>query len=257
MANQRFLKIRITEERIMRVHVLILAALTLFGFNAMAQNNNANNNTTNNNAVPSVTAQAPAQTPSGPALQDERFGIRPMVGYLSYQDITGATQNRGAAGLGFDINFAPSFGAVSARNMYLGISTGLLYSRTGLPGSDFWGSNGNNGANVLGANSDYIMNVPADLKIGYNFSSAIRISAHGGGNVIYRSNVTAMNLGTSGNLSSSSTNNGSAWDLFPNAGADLEVGLGRHVNLLVRPDWTFASSNTFFLGTVGLDFAVD
>ena len=51
-----------------------------------------------------------------------------------------------------------------------------------------------------------------------------------------------------------STTRNSHWSGVPNLGADLEFGAGKSVGILFRPDWTFASDDTFFTGTVGVDF---
>lgn len=192
---------------------------------------------------PTVSTQTPQERNHD--LGDERIGLKPEIGYLAYQDPIVGSATRGTAGIGADFNFAPAW---KSHDTHMAIQTGIFDSIIGQPGGDFYGANSNYN---IGSSSDYLLTIPADLKIGYNVANAVRISAHGGGNVIYRSNNTTVDLGTGAN------NGASDWNLFPNAGLDAEVGLSRHVNLLIRPDWTFTAASAFFIGTLGVDFAID
>ena len=103
--------------------------------------------------------------------------------------------------------------------------------------------------NSTGSN---ILLFPVNAKIGYNITDNFRTSIHGGGNVLYRSAANVMNLGASSVNSGSNSN----WSMFPNAGVDLEFGMGTNVALLIRPDMTFTPGHDFFTGTVGLGVAL-
>lgn len=85
-----------------------------------------------------------------------------------------------------------------------------------------------------------------DLKVGYHLTDRVRVSVHGGGNVTYRSVASSANFGES------STGSDSNWTLFPNAGADLEIGLTRQISLAARPDITFTTGQEVYMGTLGV-----
>ncbi len=187
-----------------------------------------------------------SQSTMGPNLGDERVGIRPQLGYMAYQDPIVGSTTKGMTGIGLEFNVSKSL-SPDVYPLHMAISTGILYSHLGSAGSNFFGNDSSSG---VGASSDYMLAIPVNAKIGYNIADSVRISAHGGGNVIYRSAADLVDLGTP-------FNTGSAWDLFPNAGADLDIGLGKNVSFLVRPDWTFTDSSPIFMGTVGVDFALN
>jgi hypothetical protein len=175
----------------------------------------------------------------GSGLKGKAVAIAPHLGIVEYNDITGGSTTRGVAGLSIDWNAVDLLGW---NNWSLGPATGIFFSHLGDPGSNFFGT----GSGVeIGQSSANLMIIPANLKMGYNFSDRLRVGLHGGGNVVYRTNELAMQLGTNGV--------GSEWDVFPNAGADVEFGLGKSVALSLRPDWTFAGED-IFTGTVNLGF---
>lgn len=196
-------------------------------------------------AVNFAQAQSPTFTTSAvkdedeKTMRDETIGIIPQVGAISYTDKNGSKDGRHLAGLGIDFNFA-SFYKNVMRDYYLGISTGAFYSHVGAAGSDFFGSNddqGDGGANIL--------MIPMDAKIGYNFTESFRGSVHGGGNLIYRSRANSAKLG------SGSDGTGELWSVYPNVGADFEFQVGRSVSLIARPDLTIAPDQNLFMATVG------
>jgi hypothetical protein len=131
--------------------------------------------------------------------------------------------------------------------MYVGISTGGLFSHLGSATSDFWGSNPSSVVNSPGAN---MLLIPANLKIGVNMGDAVRLSARGGGNVIYRSEGVAMNIG------SSTATTGNIWRIYPNVGGDLDIGLTRGLTLGFRPDYTFTPGGNIFVGTMALGISI-
>lgn len=176
-------------------------------------------------------------------LKDEVVGIIPQVGVVGFLDSTSTRQSRGVAGLGFDYNVAPLLGDRGGKDYFLGLSTGAFYSHMGATDANFFGAT-NNQAGGAGAN---LLVIPADLKVGYNFTPSFRGSLHGGGNITYRSAANAANTGDT-------RSSDSLWRLYPNAGADLELQVGKHVSLIARPDVTFTSGPTVLMGTLGATF---
>jgi hypothetical protein len=144
-----------------------------------------------------------------------------------------------------DWNFA---GAVTDNPAaFVGISTGGLFSHLGSATSDFWGTSPSSVVNSPGAN---MLLIPADLKVGYNFGDAVRVSARGGGNVLYRSEGVAMNVGPSTATTSS------IWRIYPNVGGDVDFALARGFTLGLRPDYTFTPGNNIFVGTLALGISL-
>jgi hypothetical protein len=177
-------------------------------------------------------------------LRNEVVGIKPEVGTIVFNDpSTGVVDSRAAVGLDASWNVAGSFLPSSQRNFFIGPNTGVLFSHLGYGTSNFFGTNNQIQAGDPGAN---IVLIPADLKVGYTFGDNFRLSAHGGGNVLYRSVASSLYLGDSSSVP------GSVWRLFPNAGADLEFGMGSQIAVLIRPDVTFTPGNALFAGTIGL-----
>jgi hypothetical protein len=175
-------------------------------------------------------------------LMNEALGIKPEVGVLNFNDSTGNTTDRGAIGLAIDLNFSKLLTGV-ANNLYLGVSTGGLYSHIGGVGSNFFGTSASN--STLSTSGANVFLFPADAKLGVNITDNLRVSGHGGANVLYSSIPGAIAINSSNN-----------WNLLPNAGGDLDIGLGKSVALTLRPDWTFASNTTFFTGTLEFGFAL-
>jgi hypothetical protein len=181
------------------------------------------------------------ENPHHGTLMDEAVAIKPQVGVFDFNDSTGNQTLRGAVGLALELNFSRIVSGVS-NNLYFGISTGGLYSHLGDVGSNFIGTSPGQTAGVGGAN---VILFPVDAKLGYNFSDNFRLSAHGGGNVLYNSIPGSMDI------SSNKT-----WNLYPNVGADLDILLTRNVELTFRPDETFTGGLDFFTGTIALGFAL-
>lgn len=200
---------------------------------------------TNDDSSMSTSSTGASDLGSG-YLRNEVVGIKPEVGVLAFKDQFGSNTSRGAVGLDIDYNVTKSF-ISGPTNFYIGPQTGLIYSHQGSLSSNFLGTNPDATVTDPGAN---VFIIPANLKVGYNFSDALRIAAHGGGNVVYRSIASSLNLGES------SAQSGSAWKLFPNVGADVELGLAKNVALLLRPDWTISPQDTFFTGMLGLGVAI-
>lgn len=177
-------------------------------------------------------------------LRDETFGVRPQLGIINFDDATGSNATRAAEGLTLDWNLTNTFGVNPS--WYVGPSTGLIFSHLGAPSSNFFGTDPDAGQGGGGAN---MFLIPVNLKVGYNVGDKSRISVHGGGNGIYRSERNSMNLGDA-----SSIGTDSIWKIYPNVGADFETSLSNSVALGVRPDLMFApgSGADVFTGTVTL-----
>lgn len=194
-----------------------------------------------------------AALPAGAGAQDsselaaETVGILPQLGVLIYEDIQGSTTSRAVGGIGLDYNVGA--GLTGNPRWYIGPSTGALYSHLGSATSNFFGTDPTATLNDPGAN---LLIIPVNLKIGYNFPQYnFRVALHGGANVLFRSSNTAIDLG--------SDNSGSGiakWNIFPNAGGDIEIGLGKGVALSLRPDITVTPGVDFFTGTVALNLAL-
>ncbi len=174
-------------------------------------------------------------------LRSEGVSIKPQLGVIGYRDNTLTDTARAAGGFGLDWNASKLF--AMDPSIYVGPSTGFIYSHLGSATSNLFGKGADFVENQAGAN---MLIIPANLKVGYNINDYYRVSAHGGGNVVYRSIASSMQLGSDFNQS------GSLWKLYPNAGIDFEAALGPNVSLALRPDVTFTTTDNFFTGMVAL-----
>lgn len=191
---------------------------------------------------PGMASTAEASEITRGYLKDERIAIKPQLGVLAYSDAIGERTARAAYGFTVDANIAKLIDN-SWNKTYLGVTTGFLFSHMGAPGSNLFGTNPSNNQGTAGAN---MFVIPANIKAAYNVYDNFRVGVHGGGNVVYRSVASVANFGDSSSLP------GSVWRLFPNAGADFELGLGEQAALMLRPDWTFTPGSSFFMGTLAL-----
>ena len=182
--------------------------------------------------------------PNSGTLKGEVVGIKPQVGVATFnqKSISGGDA-RAAYGLTLDFNVINMMSnpSDSMQSWYIGPSTGFLYSNIGGPGANFFASSSNAGP------SSNVFQIPADLKVGYNFGQSARLSLHGGGNIIRRSDVSLVAIGTPNPAAS-----GSDTTIFPNVGADVEFGLGKNFGLLIRPDLTLTKGPNVYTGTIGL-----
>lgn len=175
-------------------------------------------------------------------IRDEVAGATPQFGLIAFEDPLGNTTSRLAAGFTADLNAVPLVDN-TWKEYFAGFTTGLIYSHLGSASSNFFGADADFGFTPAGAN---LVVIPTDLKVGYHTDNNARYSLHAGGNVVYRS------VGSSIDLGSSSTTSDSVWRIFPNVGAAFEYGFGGNVVLAIRPDFTFTPGNTLFTGTMGL-----
>lgn len=223
------------------------------GLSTENQTSNQAGMTEENTGVSVAPAPAPEQKKT---LVDEKIGLKPQVGVLNYRDASDAKSNRALYGATVDFNAGDIVN--NALNMhksglFLGPQTGFLFSHIGAVGGTFFGDSGAQGGTQNVTNSDPGANmfmIPANLKLGWT-AYGFRLSAHGGGNVIYRSSAGSVLVGknTPDNLNSK-------WGILPDAGAELEYGVLNGGAILVRSDWTFGGSNTMFAGTVGFSFPI-
>ncbi len=179
-----------------------------------------------------------------PSLRDEILGVSPQFGMIGYADLGDTYRSRAVAGLALDFNAAPII-SENLKDYYLGVTSGFVYSHIGQGSSNIFGANADPGdASASGSN---LALIPVNAKVGYNLSDSLRVSAHGGGNLTYRSVAGSADFG-----SASSSGDNEVWRIFPNAGADVEWTVTKGVTLVARPDVTFTTGNEIYMGTVGL-----
>ena len=178
----------------------------------------------------------------GETLRDQRWGLTSQLGGLAYTDNTGSAAGRFTLGIGFDWNVQPLLRSEAPREQYVGISSGFLYSHPGAADSDFLGT-----GTASGSNSNLFM-IPIDLKLGYAMTDSFRFSVRGGGNLIYRSNAAATDLGPGSNSSSE------LWKIYPNVGVDADFQLTKNLNLTIRPDVTMTPGNDLYVATIGATY---
>lgn len=190
-----------------------------------------------------LSSVAEAQEVNRGYLANEVVGLKPQVGAAVFTDQNGNLTSRAIEGFTVDANMATMINK-DWNLLYLGPSTGVLYSHLGDPTSNIFG---NNPDSPIGAGGANLLIIPANLKVGSNLTDYFRLSGHLGGNLIYRSVASSLYMGAS------SDNAGPTWSIFPNLGADAEVSLGKRTALMFRPDWTITPGNTLFTGTVALN----
>ena len=156
-----------------------------------------------------------------------------------FKDLQRNDNSRFAAGMTLDWNIASTVMPESMSNWYIGPSTGIIYSHLGNADSNFFGTDSTVSTGNEGANFFY---VPANLKVGYNFTDNFRLAAHGGANITYRSQPSSIVIGD--DQSSKTT-------AFPNVGADMEWGLGG-VAIGLRPDVTLGTQEPIYTGALTL-----
>ncbi len=180
-------------------------------------------------------------------LANETVGIKPQLGLMVFTDQNGNSTSRAMGGFTVDGNIATMIDK-NWNNIFIGPSSGFLFSHLGQTGSNFVGTSAD--ITGMGDPGSNIFLIPANLKLGYNITDNLRVAGHGGGNVTYRSVANSLNLGASSSLP------GSVWRIFPNVGGDLELGLGKHAALMLRPDWTLTPGDSIFTGTIAFNFPI-
>ena len=188
-----------------------------------------------------------ADKPSGimaQSLRDEVLGISPQVGAVGYSDLNGNYTSRMAYGVNLNFNVVP-LAFENAKDVYLGVSSGVYYAHMGANTSNFVGADANPGDfSSTGAN---LLVIPVDLKAGYNLQDNLRLAAHGGGNLTYRSVGNSADFGPN-----TSGTDGEVWRIYPNAGAEVEWTVAKDLTLTARPDFTFTPGQVLYMTTVGI-----
>ncbi len=225
-----------------KLSVLVIATAIATGVSTLAMGDESGQDTAGNSST--QTADVGTRT-----LKTQSLGISPQVGILGYTNGSGNYVTRGATGLSVDGNlgkyFLSSTGAL--KDFYVGVASGAVYSHLGSSSTNFFGSNSDD-SNNIGAD---ILVVPTNLKVGYYLNDNVRVSAHGGGNLIYTSASQGVNFGQG------SWDSGAKWNYFPNAGGDLEIALTPAISITARPDVTFfTTGETLFTGTLGIGFSL-
>jgi hypothetical protein len=177
-------------------------------------------------------------------LSNEKLGIIPQIGFMSYSDFQGNSTSRAAYGATIDFNF-PMFasgGAVST-----GFETGIFASHLGAATSNLFGSNANQSVTSNNSPGANLLLFPVDFKLGYVFNDMMSLGAHGGLNFTYRTIGNATFFGSNSNTT------GPVWRPYPNVGADLQVQLVKNMAFIIRPDVTITPGNDLFTGTIGLN----
>ena len=174
------------------------------------------------------------------SLRDETLGVKPQLGMLVFKSgLDGNVESRAMAGVTVELNVSRLLGdAIGWRSWYLGPVVGAYYSHIGAPNSNIFGT-----ADQGGGGSNLVI-LPMNLKLGYQVNDGFRVSVHGGGNWVYRSDASSLYLGEE------TKGPGDRWRIYPNAGADFEFG--RKVTFMIRPDFTLTPGDEIFSGTVAI-----
>lgn len=184
-------------------------------------------------------------------LRDEVAAITFQGGVVNVNDADGNSNARAVGGLSAQGNFLGDVNTPPGRP-YLGPSISVLYSHLGAPGSNFFGLN-----SPAGDGGTHMVLLPLNLKAGYTFNRAVRLTAHGGATISYMNNASTVTTTTATPLTTTTTTStfrNENWDVAPNFGLDVEFGLGDDVLLLIRPDWVLRGEGNIFTGTLGLGF---
>jgi hypothetical protein len=172
---------------------------------------------------------------------NEMLGVKPALGVINYNAADGSYTTRATYGLAGELNLAAPIG-IDFTRYFVGVQTGAAYSHLGPSDSNFFGagSEGNGG----GAN---LLLIPANIKVAYSPLAALRVGAHGGANVIYRSIANSIAIDET-DLN---------WRLTPNAGLDFDVAFSKGVSLSIRPDVTFAPVKNVYTASAALGIALN
>lgn len=181
-------------------------------------------------------------------LKDEKLSVIPLIGTIAFVDPTDTGTGKAAYGLAIEANAMSWQNDEVLKDWYVGASSGFIFSHLGSNSSNFFGADPDRQDGAGGAN---MVLIPVDLKVGYHVMENVRVSAFGGGNVMYRSIKSSFDSG--GDFAS---DNSSDWTMYPNLGASVEVGLANNVALTVRPDLTFTPGVVAFDGMFGIGLSL-
>ncbi len=175
-------------------------------------------------------------------LKDQKWGFTPQLGALVYEDRSGAATSRATVGASFDLNLTGQILGDDPMGNYIGLSLSGLFSHPGPNDANFFGNSASAGG---GSN---LIQIPLDVKIGGYLDDDVRFTVRGGGNLIYRSDASSLNLGAG------SDSNGSLWKVYPNVGLEGEFKVSPHVSIMARPDLTITPGKNLFVAMVGATF---
>ncbi len=192
--------------------------------------------------TPTTTAESSEVTKG---VYDRFFRLSPRVGVLGYQDGAASYTSRIVEGVTADFDLAGLVTMPSSWN--LGVESGILYSHTGSPGANFFGSDAPNNT-VAGSNSFL---VPMYLSTGYRPSDNLLVAVNLGASMLYRSVAGAMTIGRTGDGTLSSQT-----DFFPSVGLNTGWALGKSVALSLRGDYIPTPADDMFTATLGATFGV-
>jgi hypothetical protein len=186
-----------------------------------------------------------SEAPSGmeaKTMYTQRVSLGPELGVINYTDNTGQKSARGSLGLNAEWNVANFAKLDIPRELYVGLQSGVQVAKVGPGDANFFGG----GSNTATALDNATMAIaPVNAKVGYNISEKARVSAHGGANIIYRSSAGAVRLANDDPASTET-----AWNVYPNVGADFEFKVGDNLGIMARPDVTLAPDESVFVGTL-------
>lgn len=192
------------------------------------------------------TSRAETGEPERIPLVAQELAIRAVGGGISFTDLQGNVTSRAAAGLALDVDLA-WWAPPGSRSYSIELATGGIFSHLGSTSSNFLGQEP---AALITNPGSNLMLIPADLKIGWNVRDHVRISAHAGANIVYCSASSSIDLGPS------SATSGASWAIFPDLGADLELGAGGRFSILLRPDLTMTAGTSVFSWLLGFGFGL-
>jgi hypothetical protein len=175
-------------------------------------------------------------------LKSQVWGVTPQIGALVYEDRAGTVTSRATVGAAIDLNLTEQILGDDPMGNYIGVSLSGLYSHPGPNDANFFGS----GASAGGDSN--MVQIPLDVKVGGYFSDTVRFTVRGGGNLIYRSNASSINLGAGSDRSDS------LWKLYPNVGLEGEFKVSEHISIMARPDLTITTGKNLFVAMVGATF---
>jgi hypothetical protein len=156
-----------------------------------------------------VTSAMTEDRPSDALLDTETGSLEPLFGMIGYTDATEQPTARAALGAILTLNVSGALPG-DAEMTFLGLQTAAIYG----PG---------------------LLEIPANLVIGWSMARDSRVSLHGGAMALYRPDPSAVDLGGTPDEAARS------WRVFPNLGFDFQYALSRDVAVNLRPDWTFAT----------------
>ncbi|MBU6152942.1 MAG: hypothetical protein KGP28_01450 [Bdellovibrionales bacterium] len=176
------------------------------------------------------------------ALKSQKWGFTPQLGALVYEDPSGAATSRATVGAAFDLNLTDQILGDDPMGSYIGLSLSALYAHPGANNANFFGTSSGAGG---GSN---LLQIPLDVKIGGYLSDSMRFTVRGGGNIIYRSNASSINLGAG------SDSTGPLWKVYPNVGLEGEFKVGPSISIMARPDLTITPGKNLFVAMIGATF---